>query len=272
MTTPAANPDRPWNAVTRAIDGPTIGGLAVPQIIAVWVLITGVVLTSIAAHGHEPVATVAAALAGAVATGLITAVLNAWARPPRARRAFEAFVWLGEWELDRLASLGSGTIRSLAPVTRYVEQVAERPEDRWVRVEELGRRGRIADARAMAERMPEATAYDRVERAAALTWLDWLSGGTGDPSTIRAAVDAVEPADGDERGRAEVVVACADVRHRLASGGPDPLAPLLLARDWLGRRADGILMRMTVRAAPQFVQTAIVCVAILVGLDVVGLW
>ena len=145
-----------------------------------------------------------------------------------------------------------------APITitgmkRYVRNNAERAEDRWIRADILCATGDLDAARDMAARIPDDTPYGRVERTAAMAYVDWLSGGPGNTAGVREAADAIQPVDSDERLRAEVAVAAAEVRDLVAAGDRDPTAPLLAIRDRLGRRADAVLRlaaRRVVRTVP----------------------
>ena len=268
---PRVRPDRPWDVITRTIDGPRLLGLAIAQVAAVAVLAGGCILTALAASGREALPSLALAAAGAVITGVLAAAANAYVRPLSSRRAFEAFVYLGEAELDRVARLNGGTVTPTIPaMKRYLESAPERAEDRWLRVEFLAKGGDLDGAEAVAHRMPDATPFERLERAAALVWIDWLRGGTGDPVELRALVPDIEPRDSDERRRAEVVVACAELRSRIARGAPDPAAPLVAARDRLGRHADHVQLRMTWRVVPSLILTAVVFVAVLLVLARLG--
>jgi hypothetical protein len=74
----------------------------------------------------------------------------------------------------------------------------------------------------------------------------WWSGEPEDLGPMEAAAAAIEPADGDDRLRAEVEIALTQVRSRAVverPGTQDVLAPLLAVRERLGRRADGVLRR-----------------------------
>jgi hypothetical protein len=76
--------------------------------------------------------------------------------------------------------------------------------------------------------------------------VEWHAGGDGDLPAMEAAAAEILPADGDERLRAEVTVATAKVRRRMAEGGTTPEAvvePLLAVRGALGHRADGQIGR-----------------------------
>ena len=164
------------------------------------------------------------------------------AMPTPARRAFEAFSWLGEWEIAqvRLAT-GGGVPTNVLDARRWLRTHPEAPETRWFRVEMLTFVRQHEEARAVAERMPSATPQERFDRAVTLDFVDWFSGGEGDLAGIEAAAKDLLPVDGDDRLRAEVIVAIARVRRRMAAG-EDPIeagAPLREVRGRLGRRADG---------------------------------
>jgi hypothetical protein len=90
--------------------------------------------------------------------------------------------------------------------------------------------------------MPDSTPSERWARASAMDFVDWLAGGPGDMAGLRAAAAELQPPDGDERLRAEVSIATAEVRRRMADGRTTPgdaIDPLLEVRQRLGRRADG---------------------------------
>lgn len=200
----------------------------------------------------------------AVVTLLISVVVGAVgateaylrAMPPRSRRAFEAFSWLGEWELDQARRLTGGRVPTTRwGARRWLTRHPDRPEAAWLRVEILLLAGELDAARALSDQLPEATPEERFQRAAARELVDWISGGDGMVDEMVAAADRLEPVDGDERLRAEVAIAAARVRRLAAGHGAvaaesagtaaggavpgDPLEPLLEVRDRLGSRADG---------------------------------
>jgi hypothetical protein len=239
---PEAYPGRRWDAIAQAIIGPSRLGPILPLAASVAVILIGTEISVAAAHGRPVVPTIAIAAAGSVLTGAGAAVAWALAWPPGARRTYESFVWLGEWELDRLRALTGGTVGATREdMTRHVQTTPERPEDRWLRADVLAATGQVDLAREIAGRIPGDTPYGRVERAAALAYTDWLTGGAGVSAELRGAVAAIQPADGDERLRAEVILACSEVRRRIGAGERDVLEPLRSVRDRLGRRANGIL-------------------------------
>jgi hypothetical protein len=168
------------------------------------------------------------------------------AMPPRSRKAFEAFSWLGEWELAKARATIGGLPTSAADAEAWL---AAHPETNIANLDELPIRveilllaGRIDDARAAIQRLPVITALDRFERAALSDLVDWRSGGPGDLAAMEAAAEDISPRDSDERLRADVTVAVAKVRRRMADGraaAGDAAQPLLDVRPRLGRRADG---------------------------------
>ena len=129
-------------------------------------------------------------------------------------------------------------------------------EDRWLRVEMLAALGRIDEAHAIAERLPDHTPVARVERAALLGYTSWLAGGGAQVEELRAAVAEVEPRDGDDRLRAEVSLAMAEVRALIADGDPDPAAPLRAVRDRIGTRADRVMLLAARRQVEAFLKLA----------------
>jgi hypothetical protein len=165
------------------------------------------------------------------------------AMPARSRRAFEAFSWLGEWELQQAAATTSGSVpTSPAAAGDWLASHPETPENRWLRVDVLLLAKRFDEAKVAAEQMPDVTPEDRWARAQALDSVDWRAGGEGDIAGMRAAAAELQPADGEDRLRAEVSIATSEVLRRMADGRSAPgdaLEPLLEVRKRLGPRADG---------------------------------
>jgi hypothetical protein len=164
------------------------------------------------------------------------------AMPGPAREAFEAFSWLGEWEIAQVrAQTGGGVPTNPVGARNWLLTHRNRPDLDWIRVEMLSFVQRFDEARAVAEGMPEGDPAERVDRAVARDFADWFAGGPGDLAGIEAAAQDLLPADGDPRLRAEVAIAIGRVRRRMADGD-DPIAagqPLRDVRPRLGRRADG---------------------------------
>lgn len=184
------------------------------------------------------------------------------AMPSRSRRAFEAFSWLGEWELARARATIGGLPTSPGDAEAWL---AAHPETKITNLDELPIRieilllaGRPEEARAAIARLPVITEWDLFERAALADLVDWRSGGDGDLAAMEAAADELQPPDSDDRLRADVMVAVAKVRRRIAdrraadgraadgrgaaegrAATADALEPLLDVRPRLGHRADG---------------------------------
>jgi hypothetical protein len=263
-----AYPGRRWDAIAQAIIGPSGLGPILPMAASAAAILIGTQLTVAVTHDKPILETIAIVAAGSFLTGIGAAAAWALAWPPRARRTYESFVWLGEWELDRLRALTAGTVRATREeMTRYVQTTTERPEDRWLRADVLAATGQVDLAREVAGRIPDDTPYGRVERAAGLAYTDWLTGGPGDPVELRDAVGAIEPADGDERLRAEVILACSEVRRRISAGERDVLEPLRAVRDRLGRRANGALFLAARRMIRGFLLLATGFVVVFTVLD-----
>ena len=168
----------------------------------------------------------------------------------RSRRAFEAFSWLGEWELAR-AKRAVGRL----PMSRddAIDWLVAHPlgpiamaDELPVRIEIELLAGRRDEARALLEQLPTDTPWARFELAALRDLVDWRAGGDGFLPLMEEAAREILPADGDERLRAEVTIAVAQVRRRMADGrmdAGDAAVPLVDVRDRLGARADGQIGR-----------------------------
>jgi len=215
--------------------------------VAVWIVVP-LAVSAVASRRTLPIDPGVASVALAA---LLSAVLGteAWIRamPPRSRRAFEALSWLGEWELATLRNHGirevptdrQTALRWLAanPASSTEPDVVAR-----LRIDVLALVGRFDEARTLAERLPAATPEDRFRRVSAFDWVDWSAGGNGTLPEMEAVAGEIIPADGDPRLRAEVSIAVARARRRLADGRTAPrdaIDPLLEVRERLGRLADG---------------------------------
>ncbi len=196
----------------------------------------------------------------AIAVGLGTLAGTEVARravPRDARQALEAFGYLGEWELDRAGDIGAGPIASPVEAQRWLAMTPERPEDRWFRWELLLLVDQPAEAAAVADRIGEATPYDRFERAYALDRIAWGQGGPSDLERLRRAAAEAGPPGTDDRRHAEVAVAVFEAQQ-LASAGVSPLPPLVAVRDQvpadvgIGRRYVAGLRLVALTAAVFF--------------------
>ena len=202
------------------------------------------------------------------------------AMPPRSRRAFEAFSWLGEWELARARqSTGRSVPTSRDAALRWL---ADRPErvDRLdeaaLRAEVLLLAEQIDAAGQLVDRMAEraTTPWERFEVAALRDLVSWRAGGNGDLGAMAAAAEAILPRDSEERLRAEVTVAVAQVRRRMADGrsdAGDAAQPLLDVRERLGDRANGQVGRaLRPRLLPMLLGLSALFALLSVGLNALG--
>lgn len=257
-TAPAGQPgSRRIGTVAQVVYAPeAIGPIPVSEIAAFLATVAGVAIIGFIGlpFPAEPVAQVAVgALAGSEARILV--------RPARSRRAFEAFAWLGEWEMARIkAETGRNLQGTRWGMERFLASVDATPENAWMRVELLLFLDRYAEARAAAESMPAGTPAERFERAYAIDMADWIAGGTGTPEALKDALAGLAEEDEDTRLRAEVSMAIREARLIAAERDRDAaIEPLLRVRDRLGKRADGQLRRGPWRRfLPASVVTAVV--------------
>jgi hypothetical protein len=158
------------------------------------------------------------------------------------RRAFEAFSWLGEREIARLrAQTGDGVPTTKARAEAWLTRHPDQPDQRWIRAEVLMLAGRLDEGLQTAEQMPEPTPLARVERLSTIGMAHWLASQDPDLASLEAAVADVPPGT-DDRLEAEVILAAARTRIRMADGRTEPgdaNQPLVEVRQLLGRRADG---------------------------------
>jgi hypothetical protein len=158
------------------------------------------------------------------------------------RRAFEAFSWLGEREIGRLrAQTGEGVPLSKAKAESWLARHTDTPELRWIRAEVLLLAGQLNEGLQAAEAMPEPTPLARVERLSTIGMARWLAGDDPDLDELATAVREV-PTGTEDRLEAEVILASARTRVRMADGRTEPgdaNQPLGEVRQLLGSRADG---------------------------------
>jgi hypothetical protein len=202
------------------------------------------------------------------------------AMPPRSRRAFEAFSWLGEWELARARQATGRSVPTSRDAAR--QWLAERPErvdkldEAALRVEVLLLAEQHDEALRLAERVAERaqSPWERFEAAALADLVSWRAGGDGDLPAMEAAAESILPRDSDERLRAEVTVAVAKVRRRMADGrsdAGDAAQPLLEVRERLGDRANGQVGRaLRPRLLPLLLLLSVLFAVLSVGLNALG--
>jgi hypothetical protein len=306
---PPLQAGRSFGAMSDAVRAATrIGPFDIPFVAALVALVASLVIVPLLVVLALPAAgSLAGSLVGAVVGSIVATEAYIRVRPATARQAYEALSWVGESELARFHALFGGRI----PITRTgadrwldTHGGSAPPDGRSMQIEILLLAGRVDAAREAAAGMPRDTPVQRFEQAASIDLVDWMAGGSGDLPAMEAAVAEIQPGDGDDRLRAEVTLATARVRRRIAEASarratagavagaapgaagastPEPRAdspdwviePLIDARRRLGSRADGQLVRaLRHRILPIFVGTSLVFGLVLVvlgGGDTFGL-
>ena len=254
---PTAPPGEPGSrtigTISVAIMGPTlVGPFRTPDIAALVALIVSLIGAELVIRTPVVGTAVGVVLGAVLATEAYVRAL-----PTRSRRAFEAFSWLGEWELDRVAALtGQNVPTTPKAAEAWLAQVPDSEVVRWARAEVLVLAGRLEEAKAAADTLPVATPWQRFEKASTLELVDWARGGGGDHTDLEAALAEISPVDSDEHLRGEVALATARVRAAMSAGQPaegDRLEPFLAVRERLGPRADGQVARaLRKRLLPSF--------------------
>jgi hypothetical protein len=219
---------------------------AVTVLVLVWLVVPFLLLVPLgqAEPGARGLITT---ITGVVLGGVLATEAYIRAMPERSRRAFEAFSWLGEWDLRQARAAGIARAPTSPRAARrwlgaHPLSAGDERSLLAYRVDILALAGELDQARATAASLPERTPAERFERAAATDIADWRAGGPGNLAAMERAASEILPPDGDERLRAEVSIAAAKVRRRMADGRTTPgdaLEPLLEIRKRLGARADG---------------------------------
>lgn len=253
MAAPGEPGSRKLGTIGVAIMGPTtVGPFRIPDIAAMAALVGSLIVADLAIR--IPFVGLAA---GIVLGAVLATEAYVRATPTRSRRAFEAFSWLGDWELERVVAL-TGLKAPATPkaAEQWLAKVPDSEITRFARAEVLVLAGRLDEAQAAADTLPTATPWQRLERASTLELIDWVRGGDGNLDAVEAALAAISPADSNEHLRGEVVLATARVRQAMSAGLPaegDRLEPFLEVRERLGARADGQVSRaLRKRLIPTF--------------------
>jgi PAS domain-containing protein len=232
---------RSFGTISEAIREPgIIGPIGISELASLLGFILAWTIIPLALPAQVP--QIAGFLLSVVVGSVLATELYIRAMPSRSRRAMEAFSWLGEWELKRLGLSPFRVPTTRAGAVRWLASHPEGSDPPAFRAELLVLAERYEDARAVVEQMPIATPLQRWERAEASDSVYWRAGGDGDVAGMNAAAADLLPSDGDERMRAEVSIATAKVRRRMADGRATPgdaVDPLLEVRERLGARADG---------------------------------
>jgi hypothetical protein len=215
--------------------------------VAVRIMVAAIVLGTVASLVLRDLTRDAPALLHVALTTAVfaAAILLAWVVVVRGRTkaAWESFAWLGRWDVDRLERLtGARAPDSEDALRLWLTQHDGSGDDRLARVEVLGSLGQTEEARTLLAAAPATDdPWIRFERRAMLAWLDWLDGGRLDLAAVRDAAAAIAP--GEDRTRAEVVMALADSRGRAAAGDKTWMEPLVEVRPRLGDEPAKILRR-----------------------------
>ena len=188
-------------------------------------------------------------LAGTVVFAVIAVELGYVTIPRRVRRAWEGYAVVGNPAMKRwVALVGTPVPATLPAMHRWLERNPEKPDTRWARAELLLLTGDLTEARAVTERMPIVTEWDRFEQQSLRVYLEWVEGGDPDFDALRAQAETVGEPGSAERlaARGEAVIASA---RALAASGGDWKAPLTALRDEAGTGADGLLREDLRRAS-----------------------
>jgi hypothetical protein len=170
--------------------------------------------------------------------------LAAVTMPPRSRRAFETFAWLGSREIRRFqARTGTKVPTDPAAAQRWLEANPRSSATAYGRLELLAMLGRTDEAAAEQAMLPPPTTDgDAVEQALARRFTAFIATGTADESEL----DALEARIGPETGlglELRVARAIGEARSRLAQARDDWRDPLLAVRPRLGWEATGTVVR-----------------------------
>jgi hypothetical protein len=268
---PAGQPgSRAIGSIAAAIREPNlIGPFGQPEIAMLVALVATVLVVPFVLPADSSLIVRVGATSIVAALIATEAYVRSWTT--RGRRAFEAFSWLGEFELARFRRLFGGSPPVSVPnAERWLASHPPGPdpgEAAGGRVEVLLLAGRIDEARGLVAKMPLGTAAERFEHAALVDLVEWRAGAV-DPAAaanlaaMERAAQAIEPVDGDERLLAEVTIATAKVRRQMADERPnveEAVRPFLDVRERLGRRADGQLGRaLRPRVLPALLVSSIV--------------
>jgi hypothetical protein len=276
IAAPVGQPgSRAIGSIALAVRGPgVIGPVGMPELAALVAFVASFLVVPLVV-GLVVADRTISQLVSIVSVAAVASVLGteAYVRgmPTRSRRAFEAFSWLGEWEIRRFRSVtGSRVPRTPGDAERWLAQHPEPPsegtEPAAYRVEVLLLAGHFDDARRVAQAMPANDPVEAFMRASSLDVVDWRSGGDGDLPTLERLATEIVPSSGDDRLRAEVSIATARVRRRMADGRTEPgdaADPLIEVRERLGSRADGQVGRAL---RPRLIPVTFVATLVIGGL------
>ena len=242
LTTLAPPPDPPVFHPRGMLVGTALGG---PLKRASWVAgISASLLTlalSAALGGQSSILLVPVVAAIAAIGG---ALLGALTMPPKSRRAFETFAWLGRREMNRFADR-TGTPVPTHPVAveRWLQENPRSSATAYGRLELLAMLGRTDEAMAEQALLPRpATDAEAVEQALARRFTAFIASGAADESELDA-LEARLPPDSELGLELLVGRAIGEARSRLAGARDDWRDPLLAVRPRLGWAATMTVVR-----------------------------
>jgi hypothetical protein len=227
---PAGRPgSRRAGSLTAAVMGRGRYGVIGPGFVLSLVIVTSVTL-----FGHALPLLVQL---GLVAIGVLLATeLELHAMPVSARRAIEAYHWIGMSAIRRLERVsGRKMPRSKPAMARWLAE-PETPMDISFRPELLAFIGRTDEARAVLARVPAETPVERFHRALSAWELDWRGARGLVPVDFPALIDAIGPQGEPERLLAEGLDAWRRSEEALAALEDRWYTPLVDFRARLGDR------------------------------------
>jgi hypothetical protein len=203
---------------------------------------------------------------GTAAFAVVGVELSYVVMPARIRRAWEGWSIVGDSELKRWrATFGTPVPVGTAAVQRWLDAHPETPENRWALSELLVIAGRMEDARAVIQRLPESTATERFERTHQNGYVDWVEGRDIDLDQQAAEAETVGEPESPERWIARAMVASARARDLAVRGG-DWAEPLIDVRLRSGHLANGLLRNeLRRRSYPMMLLVGVVFVGLVVA-------
>jgi hypothetical protein len=202
--------------------------------VATVVVVTVLVAVGVGERLGWAIAPFAMAAVGALA-GVVVAVL---VLPRRIRRAYEAYSWQGNAEVERFRErTGSPVPTKTEAMEQWLAANPATPTMRLPRIEILAFLGRFSEAKdeldvAIAA-TPEAGPETAFEIESLRQYIDWLELGSTDLSALRAAAAAL-PSGSEMRLSGDVTLAIGEARIRLVDRDPNWMAPLEVVRPRLG--------------------------------------
>lgn len=214
---------------TRPLNRAVITGGVVTALLGATLTITGIGDRVDASFGAIVIAALSALIG--VAIGIATV-------PPRVRRAFEAYSWLGHAERQQFRERTGGPVPGkVAAMVDWLATTPSTPTMRLPRIELLAFVGRFEEARA---ELALAAATDSAaepevafELASLAQYIDWIEHGTTDVRAMREATERL-PMNSLARLQAEVTLAIAAARPLAQEAGADWKPPLEAVRQQLG--------------------------------------